>query len=80
MIHDWNQPWNNPGILDLYQSLHKSRYIRKRKVMGSEVYQLSKRGWNRLTLEQKQEMIDEYNDWVKKVRPSIAGPEWLNWI
>ncbi len=80
MIQDWDRPWNNPGILGLYQSLHKSRYIRKQKVMGSDVYQLSKRGWNRLTQEQKQAMLDEYLEWKERVRPIIAGPEWLEWM
>ena len=69
-----------PERLPMYQSLNKSGYIRQRKVLGSKVYQLSKRGWNKLTEGQKREIIDEYEDWVERIRPSIAGPEWLEWI
>lgn len=72
--------WDRPGILDLYKSLHKSKYIRKKKVLGCWTYQLSKRGWNRLTEGQKQDMLDEYIEWKERIKPTIAGPEWLEWI
>ena len=80
MLIDQDQPWNNPGILDLYKSLHKSKYIRKKKVLGSWTYQLSKRGWKRLTEGQRQDMLDEYIEWKERIQPTIDGPEWLEWI
>ena len=56
------------------------RSFLKKKVLGTWTYQLSKRGWNRLTEGQKQDMLDEYIDWKNRIQPTIAGPEWLEWI
>lgn len=76
LIHDKH----DPELLKLYESLHHSRYVRKKKTTFGPTYQLTKRGWNRLTQGQKDKMLVEYEDWVEKFRPTIAGPEWLDWI
>lgn len=65
--------------LHIYQELNRQGYIRKKKTIFGCVFQLSRKGWKALTKGQKEEIVAEYEEWVIQTRPTIAGPEWLEW-
>lgn len=65
---------------DFYNDLVKLRFVKVRNTIFGRAYMITRRGWDALTKRVKQEIITDYNCWVKFTNPTIAGPSWLKWL
>ena len=69
-----------PEERPLYEKLHSLKLIKTKKTCIGDVYRISKRGWKALTKDERTSIVREYDNWVKKIRPTVKEPHWLKWV
>lgn len=62
-----------------YQHLLNDNLIQLVDGPYAEVYQITHEGWKSLPVRVRRSIVKEYKVWKKRIHPTIADPEFMEW-